>query len=84
MAARGLSAGLQRRRASGRSGCLRADRGNFWLFMLSGLLYRIYMAAQGFTVLPPPIAPARIPVARDFMVMAGGLAAAITGPTLVR
>ncbi len=59
--------------------------GNFWLFMLSGLLTGIYMAAQGFyRFAATDCAPPEFQSRAISWVMAGGLAAAITGPTLVR
>ncbi|MDO5631965.1 MAG: MFS transporter [Paracoccus sp. (in: a-proteobacteria)] len=59
--------------------------GSFWLFMAGSLFTGIYMAAQGFyrfaatDTASPEFAPKAIS-----WVMAGGLAAAITGPALVR
>ena len=59
--------------------------GNFWLFMLSGLLTGIYMAAQGFyRFAATDCAPPEFQSRAISWVMAGGLAAAITGPFLVR
>ncbi len=59
--------------------------GSFWLFMLSGLLTGIYMAAQGFyRFAATDCAPPEFQSRAISLVMAGGLAAAITGPLLVR
>ncbi|KGJ06135.1 Predicted arabinose efflux permease, MFS family [Paracoccus halophilus] len=59
--------------------------GNFWLFMLSGLLTGIYMAAQGFyRFAATDCAPPEFEARAISWVMAGGLAAALTGPFLVR
>ncbi|MDO5703883.1 MAG: MFS transporter [Paracoccus sp. (in: a-proteobacteria)] len=58
---------------------------SFWLFMAGSFLTGIYMAAQGFyrfaatDAASPEFAPKAIS-----WVMAGGLAAAITGPALVQ
>lgn len=59
--------------------------GSFWLFVGGSLLTGVYMSAQGFyrfaaTDLAPPDHAARA-ISR---VMAGGLAAAVVGPVLVR
>ena len=59
--------------------------GNFWIFGAGSTLTGVYMAAQGFyrfaatDTAPPAFQPKAISY-----VMAGGLAAAITGPQLVR
>ncbi|CAM3117532.1 MFS transporter [Paracoccus nototheniae] len=59
--------------------------GSFWLFMAGSMLTGIYMSAQGFyrfaatDTAPEDYAPRAIS-----LVMAGGLAAAIIGPALVR
>ena len=59
--------------------------GSFWLFMLSGLLTGVYMAAQGFyRFAATDCAPPEFQSRAISLVMAGGLAAAITGPALVR
>ncbi len=59
--------------------------GSFGLFMLSGLLTGIYMAAQGFyRFAATDCAPPEFQSRAISLVMAGGLAAAITGPLLVR
>jgi MFS family permease len=59
--------------------------GSFWIFMLSGLLTGIYMAAQGFyRFAATDCAPPEFQSRAISWVMAGGLAAAITGPALVR
>ena len=59
--------------------------GSFWLFMAGSLLTGVYMSAQGFyrfaatDLAPEDYAPRAIS-----WVMAGGLAAAIIGPSVVR
>ena len=59
--------------------------GSFWLFMAGSLLTGVYMSAQGFyrfaatDLAPDDYAPRAIS-----WVMAGGLAAAIIGPAIVR
>jgi MFS family permease len=59
--------------------------GNFWLFMFSGLLTGVYLAAQGFyRFAATDCAPAEFQSRAISWVMAGGLAAAFTGPLLVR
>ncbi|WP_114347637.1 MFS transporter [Paracoccus lutimaris] len=59
--------------------------GNFWIFMASGLLTGIYMAAQGFyRFAATDCAPPEFQSRAISWVLAGGLAAAITGPALVR
>ena len=59
--------------------------GSFGLFMLSGLLTGVYMAAQGFyRFAATDCAPPEFQSRAISLVMAGGLAAAITGPLLVR
>jgi len=59
--------------------------GNFWLFMLSGLLTGVYQAAQGFyRFAATDCAPAEFQSRAISWVLAGGLAAALTGPLLVR
>lgn len=59
--------------------------GNFWLFMFSGLLTGIYMAAQGFyRFAATDCAPPEFQSRAISWVMAGGLAAALTGPELVQ
>ena len=59
--------------------------GSFWLFMASGLLTGVYMAAQGFyRFAATDCAPPEFQSRAISLVMAGGLAAAITGPLLVR
>lgn len=60
-------------------------QGSFWLFMLGALLTGVYMSSQGFyrfaatDTAPEDYAPRAIS-----WVMAGGLAAAIIGPAIVR
>ena len=59
--------------------------GNFWLFTVAGLMTGIYQAAQGFyrfaaTDCAPPAFQSRA----ISLVLAGGLAAALTGPSLVK
>lgn len=59
--------------------------GNFWLFMASGLLTGVYQAAQGFyRFAATDCAPAEFQSRAISWVLAGGLAAAFTGPFLVR
>ena len=59
--------------------------GSFWIFMLGGFFTGIYMAAQGFfRFAATDCAPPEFQSRAISWVMAGGLAAAITGPTLVR
>lgn len=59
--------------------------GNFWLFMLGGLLTGIYQAAQGFyRFAATDCAPAAFQSRAISWVLAGGLVAAFTGPLLVR
>lgn len=59
--------------------------GSFWIFMLGGLFTGIYMAAQGFyRFAATDCAPPEFQARAISWVMAGGLAAAITGPFLVR
>ena len=59
--------------------------GNFWLFMASGLLTGVYQAAQGFyRFAATDCAPAEFQSRAISWVLAGGLAAALTGPFLVR
>ncbi|QEU09340.1 MFS transporter [Paracoccus yeei] len=59
--------------------------GNFWLFMLSGLLTGIYQAAQGFyRFAATDCAPPEFQSRAISLVLAGGLVAAFTGPFLVR
>lgn len=59
--------------------------GNFWLFMLSGLLTGVYQAAQGFyRFAATDCAPPEFQSRAISLVLAGGLAAAFTGPFLVR
>ncbi len=59
--------------------------GNFWLFMLSGLLTGVYQAAQGFyRFAATDCAPPEFQSKAISLVLAGGLAAAFTGPFLVR
>ncbi|TWI38050.1 MFS transporter [Paracoccus sulfuroxidans] len=59
--------------------------GNFWLFMLGGLFTGIYQAAQGFyRFAATDCAPPEFQAKAISWVLAGGLAAAFTGPFLVR
>ena len=59
--------------------------GSFWIFMLGGFFTGIYMAAQGFfRFAATDCAPPEFQARAISWVMAGGLAAAITGPLLVR
>ena len=59
--------------------------GSFWIFMLGGFFTGIYMAAQGFyRFAATDCAPPEFQSRAISWVMAGGLAAAITGPFLVR
>lgn len=59
--------------------------GSFWLFMAGSFLTGIYMAAQGFyRFAATDTAPAEFEARAISWVMAGGLAAAIIGPALVR
>lgn len=59
--------------------------GNFWLFMLGGLLTGIYQAAQGFyRFAATDCAPVAFQSRAISWVLAGGLVAAFTGPLLVR
>ena len=59
--------------------------GSFWLFMAGSLLTGIYMSAQGFyRFAATDTAPADYAPRAISWVMAGGLAAAIIGPFLVR
>lgn len=59
--------------------------GSFWLFMFSGLLTGTYMAAQGFyRFAATDCAPPEFQSRAISWVMAGGLAAALTGPELVQ
>ena len=59
--------------------------GSFWLFMLGGLFTGIYQAAQGFyRFAATDCAPPEFQAKAISWVLAGGLAAAFTGPFLVR
>jgi len=59
--------------------------GSFWLFTLSALLTGVYMAAQGFfRFAATDCAPPEFQSRAISWVLAGGLAAAFTGPFLVR
>lgn len=59
--------------------------GNFWLFTASAALTGVYMAAQGFfRFAATDCAPPETHSKAISWVLAGGLAAAVTGPLLVR
>ncbi|WJS85684.1 MFS transporter [Paracoccus sp. TOH] len=59
--------------------------GNFWLFTASALFTGVYMAAQGFfRFAATDCAPPEFQSRAISWVLAGGLAAAFTGPLLVR
>lgn len=59
--------------------------GSFWLFMAGSALTGVYMAAQGFyRFAATDVAPADYAPKAISWVMAGGLAAAIIGPAIVR
>lgn len=59
--------------------------GNFWLFALAGLMTGVYQAAQGFyRFAATDCAPAAFQSRAISLVLAGGLAAALTGPSLVK
>lgn len=59
--------------------------GNFWIFMASGLLTGVYQAAQGFyRFAATDCAPPEFQSRAISWVLAGGLVAAFTGPSLVR
>ncbi|WEF22917.1 MFS transporter [Paracoccus sp. S3-43] len=89
MQARGRQAGFLLAVLAGGAGAALAawglSAGSFWLFMAGSLLTGIYMAAQGFyrfaatDLASEDYAPRAIS-----WVMAGGLAAAIIGPAVVR
>ncbi|WP_295044495.1 MFS transporter [uncultured Paracoccus sp.] len=89
MQARGRQAGFLLAVLAGAAGAALAawglSAGSFWLFMAGSLLTGIYMSAQGFyrfaatDLASEDFAPRAIS-----WVMAGGLAAAIIGPAVVR
>lgn len=89
MQARGRQAGFLLAVTAGALGAAVAAlglwQGSFWLFMAGSLLTGIYMSSQGFyrfaatDTAPEDYAPRAIS-----WVMAGGLAAAIIGPAIVR
>ena len=59
--------------------------GSFWLLMFGGLMTGIYMSAQGFLrFAATDTAPPEFEARAISWVMAGGLAAAIIGPAIVR